>query len=380
MNDKGYILQLEKQYKNYLKQVIADLPFEIIELRGGKNRPETTRQLAEDIKQFQQFEKREGKSKGWTISWEEWNSKKLGRQKWPSSIFIENEEDFLYLIGKESETKEFKHQLKELLAWRKEIRLFLLERPQYVLQNKSVWNDLCLVVDYLLANDVSNHYIRSIPVPVHTKFIEQNKSLIFDLYKHFSQNSLSEDVASLETVLGLKEKQHLYTLRWLDDELSLKYMHGHEVFGLSTVGLQNVKWEIDELWLVENETNLYILPQRKNALVIFSKGYAFRKLFDIPLFNGTKLFYWGDLDEDGFNMLNTFKKHYSHAISVCMDLQTVMFHQSEMLKQPANYKISFLEYLSKEENEAFQILYDANGRIEQEKLNQEFLSAIISKL
>lgn len=380
MNDKGYILQLEKQYKNYLKKVIADLPFEIIELRGGKNRPETTRQLAEDIKQFQQFEKRDGKSKGWTISWEEWNSKKLGRQKWPSKITIETEEDFLFLVNKEDESKIFKNQLDELIGWRKGIREFLFARPQSVMQYKLVWKNLIVVVDYLLGNDVSGLYIRSIPVPVHTKFIEQYKSFIFELIKHFKSDIISDDNFTFEQVFGLKSKQHVFNMRWLDKELATKYMQGHEVFGLSTEGLNKVNWQINEIWLVENETNLYLLPERESTLVIFSKGHALTQLFNLPLLSSSKLFYWGDLDEHGFIMLNTFKRHYKHTLSIFMDRFTVEYHKKEILQQPEKYKTISLEFLTSEEDYAFQKLREENGRIEQEKLNQEFVFNIIAKL
>lgn len=373
MSDKGYLYQLERHYKTYLKRVVEDLPFEAIELRGGKSRPETTIQLAEDIKQFQAFEKRAEKSKGWSIKWEDWNSKKLGKQKWPSSISIETEDDYLYLIKKGEEVSQFKRQLEELIRWKKEIRSFLLVRTNAVLEYQSIWNDICNVVDYLIQNDVEGYYIRSLPLPVHTKFIENNKAFIYSLLKHFSPERYPEETIRFETALGLKEKQHVYTMRWLDDNLATKYMHGHEVFGLSTVGLRAVDWEVEELWLVENETNLFLLPNRKGALVLFSKGHAVTQLFNIPLLGRTKLVYWGDLDEHGFIMLNSFRKNYNHAKSIFMDQNTVEYHRSEMLTQPEKYKIRSLEYLSIDENEAFQTLLSINGRIEQEKLNQRFI-------
>lgn len=380
MSDKGYLYQLERHYKTYLNRIVEDLPFEAIELRGGKKRPETTRKLAEDIAEFQAFEKRAGKSKGWSIKWEEWNSKKLGKQKWPASISIETEDDYLYLIKKGEEVNQFKRQFSELVEWRKEIRSFFLVRTNAVLDYQPIWKEICIVVDYLIQNDVQDYYIRSLPLPMHTKFIENNKAFILSLLKHFSPERYPEETIRFETALGLKEKQHVYTMRWLDDNLAAKYMHGHEVFGLSTVGLKTVDWKIEELWLVENETNLYLLPKRMGALVLFSKGHAVTQLFNIPLFARTKLFYWGDLDEHGFIMLNTFRRNYNHAKGIFMDQNTVEYHRSEILTQPEKYKIRSLEYLSIDENEAFQTLLSINGRIEQEKLNQRFIFRKLTEL
>ncbi len=373
MNDKGYLYQLERYYKTYLKTVIEDLPFEAIELRGGKNRPETTRQLAEDIEQFQAFEKRPGASKGWSIRWEDWNSKKLGKQKWPSSITIETDEDYLYLIKKGEEVGQFKRQLSELVGWRKEIRSFLLDRTNAVLEYKPIWAEICNVVDYLMQNDVKGYYLRSLPLPVHTKFIENNKAFIYSLLKHLAPERFPNVSVRFEEALGLREKQYVYTMRWLDNALAVKYMHGHEVFGLSKAGLNNVNWEIEEVWLVENETNLYLLPERRGALVLFSKGHAVTQLSNIPFLERAKLIYWGDLDEHGFIMLNNFRKIYRHAKSMFMDKQTVEQHRNQMLKQPERYKTEALEFLSDLEMEAFKILKQSNGRIEQEQLNQHYL-------
>lgn len=380
MSDKGYLYQLERYYKTYLKRVIEDLPFKVIELRGGKNRPESTIKLAKDIEEFQKFEKRSEQDRGWSIKWEDWNSKKLGKQKWPSSISIETEDDYLYLTKKEAEVHQFKKQLNELIGWRKEIRSFLLMRPNTVLEYQKIWTDLCYVADYLLQNDVRNYYIRSIPLPVHTKFIENNKAFIYSLLKHFSPERYSDESIRFEAALGLREKQHVYTMRWLDDSLAEKYMHGHEVFGLSTIGLKAVQWEIQEIWLVENETNLYLLPKRKGSLVLFSKGHAVTQLFNIPLFTQAKLVYWGDLDEHGFIMLNSFRKNYGHANSIFMDKLTVEQNSDQMLKQPERYKTDQLDFLTDAEIEAFMLLKQSNGRIEQETLNQEFMSKKLSEL
>ena len=372
MIDAYYTSQLEQQYKTYCRNIIAGKPFVQITLRGGKNKPENTVALHQLISQFQKHEKN-ASTPGWSIDWAEWNSKKLGKQKWPRLITVDTEEDYLFLLNKEKEIKQFKLLVQELLHWRIAIQDFLIAHPQTVMQYQNDWEGIRRVVDYLDKHPIENHYIRSIPVPVHTKFIQSREPIILALLKHFSPAKLRSDSQDLETALGLKKKTSLFTLRFLDPSLAISCMNGIEIIGLTPDTLKESSWPVKEIWLVENETNLYLMPERKDAIVIFSKGYAMDLLYGLPLFQAAKLFYWGDLDEDGFVMLHRIRKHYPHLRSVFMDAPTIALHQEEIGKQPGRYKIEHLEFLTEEEKQAYDILKLMNGRLEQEKLRQEFI-------
>jgi hypothetical protein len=70
-----------------------------------------------------------------------------------------------------------------------------------------------------------------------------------------------------------------------------------------------VQWDIRRVILVENETNLYLLPAMPFTLAVFSSGKALHLLGEIGLFGALALYYWGDLDEEGFIMLN-----YDHTL------------------------------------------------------------------
>lgn len=367
-----YLLQLQRSYKSYLKNLVAGNAFTPIVLRGEKGKPSTTVDLHKAIQLFQQNEKREG-SKGWTIEWTDWTNKKLGKQKWPAQIIVTTESDYLFLLGKEKEADEFKKQLESLLIWQPRIQSFLLEKPEQVLALKEAWKDIQKVIDFLLQTDVSNFYMRNIPVPVHTKFIETHKPAIAAILKSVAPEKYLLRPGSLEQMLSLKTKPHLYPLRWLDTDLSARYMHGMEITGITVEGLQKANWNIDEVWLVENETNLYLIPERKNAVAIFSKGNATHSLKEIPLLKNAALYYWGDLDEEGFKMMHAMRGFYPHIISVCMDSHTLLQHAGEFDKQKATYITTELPLLTPDETAAFNILKHHNGRLEQEKIRQEFM-------
>jgi len=180
MIDKSYSIQLQKAYKSLLRNIILEKPFYPIQLRGGKNKPTTTADLHKVTESFLRFEKK-GEMPGWKIEWEAWQSRKLGNQRWPASISIETEADLLFLLNKSEEVDFFRLQLQQLLQWNHHIAGWLAGQPAAVLEWKSRWKNICAVLDYLLQHDVANYYIRSLPVPVHTKFIEQNEPILLSL-------------------------------------------------------------------------------------------------------------------------------------------------------------------------------------------------------
>jgi hypothetical protein len=60
-----------------------------------------------------------------------------------------------------------------------------------------------------------------------------------------------------------------------------------------------------------------------------------------------------------------------------MDQFTVSFHKAEMTDQPSVYKHKIMDNLRSEELEAFEMLALSNGRIEQERLQQEYVANIL---
>lgn len=378
MAGENYFKQLENKYDAYLKSIISNEVFFPIVLRGGKEKPTNTIALSDGIAYYLSNEKRVDK-KGWTIKWKniKINTK---TQEWPSQILIETEEDLLYLLKKEKEVNRFKQILQQLLEWNPAIQSWLVLNHKKILDLEQSWKGICDVIDYLLKNNVSNYYLRSLPVPVHTKFIGQNEATLLSILKHLAPERFPVEAKSLEETLGLKSKQYLFTLRWLDLNLAKSYNIDLEVMGITLSGLQQLKNNVKEIWLVENETNLYLVPERKNAMIIFSRGYAINLLKKIPLFENVKLFYWGDLDIDGFNILHDFKKMYNNVESVLMDIETVQFHEIEKVKIEPKNKNRNLPLLNEKESKAFEHLASNKWRIEQEKLNQQYIYQYIQSL
>lgn len=367
-----YIAQLQKSYTPYLQDLVNGRPFEPITLRGGKKKPETTVELHQAIRSFQKYEKQAGKN-GWVIKWQQWTSKKLGKQQWPATIEVATEDDFLYLINKRNEAGLFKAQLDTILHWRPAMQSWLAGRPGKVLELRQEWPKIFSVVDYLLHNKVDEFFLRSVPVPVHTKFLEQHKRGIYSILHCLDKSSFPIADADLEHALSLQKKPFLFPVRWLDGGLAVQLSAGMQVFAVPADYLKTQSWQPEKVILVENETNLYTLPPVNGCVAICSYGQALHLLKEIEFLKYTRLYYWGDMDERGFCMLNDMRGYYPHVESLFMDVDTLGFHKDDVYDKQEKYKGRELSLLQTHERAAYEQLIAGNMWLEQERLQQEFV-------
>lgn len=324
---------------------------------------------------------RERAGYGYSLEYKRVMTRKHGEQDEVTAVYFEQEADYVGYLHKESQTEDFKLMVEQFLQWRPAIKdWLLLQSPDLLFQYSDSWAGIRAVVDFLINHDVSGHYLRTIPVPVHTKFIQRYSGVIYSLLKYLQPERFDKSDLSLEEALGLLKKPHLFMLRWLDRELCAEHSAGMDVFGITVDHLKRIKWAMRKIILVENETNLYLLPALPGAFGLACGGGALHLLKEIPLFKNSALHYWGDLDEKGFVLLHDMRLYYPHVKSLLMDERVVIFHQDEMDKQPKHYRERELSALTNAEKSAYVFLSAHQGRIEQEKLNQSYIQEYLSRL
>ena len=378
MSDHPYIRPLQQRYRQMLRILAEGKPFEPFDVRGFGRMPDTTTELHLQIRLLQKYEKTEGKL-GWTVTWGQHTSRRVGVQQWPERITVDTPDDLAFLTTNGHAYAKFDHWLNILTTWRSEVRSFIISSPEALIEYDAEWPQIMNVVDKLLLLEDRSGFLRSISVPVHTKWLKLRQYLLLGLLRSIDPDRFSADVADLETAFFLFRKPLLFPIRWLDEERCRTEANGHVLTALPVEGMRRLLWSVEEVWLVENETNLHLLPQRSGAVAVFGFGKALSLLKDIPLFQRSRLFYWGDLDEDGFRMLASFRSMYPHAISFCMDPETVAAHQAEMVDQPQRYRPGIPEGLTLAEVDAFERLRGINGRIEQERIRLDHLSLQIDR-
>ena len=119
------------------------------------------------------------------------------------------------------------------------------------------------------------------------------------------------------------------------------------------------------------------LPTHTDAVALGGVGDSVTRLRDVRWLRTCQLYYWGDLDVDGFRILANVRKLFPEVKSLLMDRETFEAHRT--LVVAGNGKIcESLPMLSESENAVLRILSDGNLRLEQERIIQAWVESSLS--
>lgn len=368
--------------------------------------------------------------KGYELLFEEVNTRKNGKQTSIRAIIFSCEEDFLFTAKKKNEAENFEDGLfvlkNELNGFKNKDLLYRLydwsvhHFADLTLPHKNesnFWQNICLCVNFLCENPNTQKYIRELPVKVHTKFIENNKSLIHSLtllkkkmlcevaegyqvqHNGENKNIIARSVvsttstgsrqagqtttkpSSFEKIYGLKEKPILVRFRSLSSKNSLKL--GSLSLSELSLTLEDFSQlpksdelsSINKIFIVENEMVFLTFPKVPNALCIWGHGFSAVELKNATWLSNFPLYYFGDLDEHGFLILSDFRKYFPNTKSFCMDLQTLK-EFNEFCVEGKTLQGSFIpENLTENEKQVFLELKKdkTKNRLEQERISNEWI-------
>lgn len=320
---------------------------------------------------------------GYSIAFENVNTRLYGEQQRIKSVFVDNPIDFVKLIDKENEYNNFLDALLVLKDYYLNHNYPLISLNNWISSNldfvtekkeENFYPSLLLALTWLNENRFSNLYIREIPIEVHTKFIEENKKTLLSLFVNI--NALDEKYykdKDFEEIMGLKKKPLLIRFRMLSN------LWKRDEMALCLSNFINLKDELDiqninRIFIIENEIVYLTFPLDKNSLVVFGSGFQVKTLEKASWLKEKKVFYFGDLDEHGFEMLALSRSIFPGIESFLMDEETY--------KKFSNYAVDGKEassiydnYLTKEELKLLRKLRQnkAKSRLEQERIPLSYI-------
>lgn len=324
---------------------------------------------------------------GYTLELETILSRKNGEQTSISRILFETENDFLSFINEKTSYKRFLYALElikekrvlsndKLCEWSKSHLNDLLSATE----NSYYWSDICLCAEWLNKNQDSKLYIREIPLPVHTKFIEQNSKLIQSLTEK------SDSILSFEETFGLKTKPYSVRFRSLSEKVSLPFSKTNlNECQIPIKDFEHLDKEftnqIKNIFIVENEMVYLSFPKVPNSICIWGHGYTINTLNNIEWFNSKIIYYFGDLDEHGFDILSSYRRSYPNIQSFCMDDKTWNKYQEFAVEGKKLDGNKIPENLTIDEKAVFTILHNSlKNRIEQERISVEYIREALEQL
>lgn len=365
----------ERKYISFLQSLVEQRPFEKLVIRGDKTYTKSS--LSEFEREIQQIlsHSKEKKGFGYTLEFQKIKTKHLGTQDLPITIYFDNEKDFLKFLGKEKEIDLFKASIEKIISEFPELKDWIIKNPKKVIDNANEWKNILQVCQFFKQNPKPNLYIRELPVKVHTKFVERNKSIIRELLDVLISEHVKSEEKEFENRFNLKYVEPQIRFKVLDKTISDNFFSGIDDIAIPVSQFEKLNLPIKKVLVVENKTTLYTtltLPKMNDTIAIFGSGFSVFNLKNVRWFDNLKLLYWGDIDVQGFEILSQFRTYFPQTKSVLMDKQAFDKFFENDNGTPTN--ISTKLNLTDEEQGLYEILKTNNWRLEQEKIPLEYVN------
>lgn len=319
---------------------------------------------------------------GYDIVWSETSNRVIGRNRIPSSIIVPTRTDALSLISQTETAERFAALAQSTTERFPELEAWFRRRPLRVLEHEDAWERTLAVLDWFLANPRSGRYVREIDVPgVDTKFIEARKPLLAELLDVVlpaaTIDSSRSGSADFEARYGLAAKPALLRFRILDPDLAI---HGLTDLTVRIDEFARLDLGVERVLIVENEITGLALPNLPRTAVVFGLGYAVGLLRELEWLRDRETLYWGDIDANGFAMLDRMRASLPDVRSLLMDRDTLIRHQAHWSAELTPY-VSALDRLTPTEASLYDDLrFDRLGRavrLEQERIPLREAAAIL---
>ena len=295
-----------------------------------------------------------------------------GDQHIPERIVIETQQDFLRLVEKEDEFARFCQDVALIRASMPQLNEWMIRVPQRVIEQHDIWPDLLAVCAYFLEHPRPHIYVRQLPIPVHTKFIEQHRSILQELLKLLlPSDTIDLNAATFEQRFGLREEEPLIRVRLLDEQLLKRYAIPLDDLTLPCSQFAALELQYQKCLITENKKTFLTLPMLPGTFAIFGSGFMVSSLSAIPWLSTCPVLYWGDLDAQGFQILSLLRSTFPRVTSLMMDEATFQsFSNFCVTSTPCS--VQHLPYLTPEEHKLFNYLAEKNTRLEQEHISHTY--------
>lgn len=357
----------ENRYSAYLQSIVEGTSFFPFVIAGNKRPDNDTVRFEAELTGLMSHSK-DKKGYGYTIEFQTVKTKQHGMQGIPTSISFQTESDYLKYIAKEKEASTFKEDLVKILAAFPELKAWISKYPTKLIGND--WDGLLKVCTYFKSTPQPNLYIRELPIQVHTKFIERNKGIIKELLDVLIADYVNQDEKDFEPRFHLKYDEPIVRFRILDQSISHQSFSDIADISVPISQFKQLVLPVRCVYVVENKTNMLSFPSFEKSIVICGMGFRVDILKEAEWLNEKDIFYWGDLDAHGFQILSEIRTHFPNVKSFLMDRETFdKFFEGDEGKE-TNVEKELC--LTPEENEMFLYLKASNQRLEQEKIPYEY--------
>jgi len=308
------------------------------------------------------------------------NFRRTGSHELPDVILFETINDYVSFTGYKKEWNIFqtnyniiKNSIPLLQDWTFENCLWLTDK-------NINWSDVLKVCRYFIKTPRPNLYLRQLPIEIHTKFIEDNNTLLQSLLNFLIPDHIRSGVQKrFAERFFLKYDEPLIRIRFLDS--NQQYALRSTDISIPLSDFEKLELPAENILITENKMNFLTLPSIASTVAIWSGGgFNISYLKNAIGLLKKKVIYWGDIDEHGFQILHQLRSYFPQAKSVMMDKETFDTFNIYAVNGSRN-KSENLTLLTDKESTLFQYLkiLETNNRLEQEKIPQMYADDRLKK-
>jgi len=185
--------------------------------------------------------------------------RKHGVQTVIKEISFDNEAQLIGYLNKQEEYASFTSNVAKILQHYPVLKTWMSNNTSSILEYELDWDSLLAVVSYFVSNASPGIFIREIPVPVHTKFIEQHKAVLYELLNEVLPPAAIQQqysgVSQFELRFGLKIIPARIRIRLLDATFARYYNNGMTDIEAPVDELANLEWPLQKVIVLENKKN-----------------------------------------------------------------------------------------------------------------------------
>ena len=385
ISPEDILQQALKWWKPFLQSYISNEPFfpKVID-RIGKVKPGDLTGRFGDLQNeitalYSQSKNETGI--GYWVQAAEKNFRRTGVQQLPDSIVFETVNDYLHFTKKKKEWELLIKNYEVIISTLPQLQKWVLENPLLLTLANTNWNGILSVCKYFISTPRPELYIRQLPIPVHTKFVEENNILLQSLLDFLIPEHIRDkNGKKFEDRYFLQKDEPLIRIRVLDENLTI--FSNIKDFSIRLSDFEKAAFDHNNVVITENKMNFLTLPPIPSAIAIWSGGgFKVSYLKNARWLADKNIYYWGDIDEHGFQILHQLRSYYRHVKSIMMDRRTFDRFQDFVVAGEKN-KASSLNLLNVEEAGLYELLKSRhnNNRLEQEKILQDYVEAVFSEL
>ena len=316
---------------------------------------------------------------GYTVEWREVNSRRFGRNLFPSRIMIETQEDFLRLTGRARDFDQFRQAVAAIRTRHTVLDDWIQSNIAALTELAPEVNGLLEVVEVLQRTPRPGCFARELPVSVDTKFVERHQRVLRQwLDRILPPQAIRADEEHFERRYGLRYAEPHLLVRFLDSQTQQRLGFPCEVLSVPLHTLGDWQPEGVPVLIVENKVNLLTTPRGRYAIALGGLGNGISLLRYVPWLATADVTYWGDLDVEGLAILSALRAMLPQTHSVFMDEAAVAAWRHLAVPGTGRTRADVPPHLTQGEQSAFLFCAKHNLRIEQERIPQEAVVAALS--